>query len=357
MKKFKPSILLIVLITALTGCGDGSIPTNINKPSTDTTPSDDLGWTFGETAQLAISGSQARRTLETLGTDLLLNVNEFENLSVNLEIQTISVLNPGQQQYYAGDLSIGWVANGEFQQVKARAETTMMQASEKDCSWWRGCTVLFTQSNKAKRHSFGKGASVRLIFEILDEWGADYDLMGGAFIFYGNIRGDEFLMDGSIHYLPPYCPNGGGWVNGIFYACAEKSLHMHCWLLRSGPYQCHTTDPSPSAGYNTYQVQHCKSGSRYDDNLNKYVCPSDKIISRNYTKIGTFRNFDFTNANTDYYGSISTSSSSRGLASTEDNKQYQIWMLYILCGTFICTIIITLVGYSKSGSKKNEKKV
>lgn len=358
MGKLKPS-LLVALMAILTGCGDGTTPTALStqKPSNNVAPNDGLEWTFGETVPLTISGSRAKRTIQDLGQNLGLNVNQFENLSVNLELQSISVINPGGQQYFEGDLSIGWTSDGEFQEIRASAETDMMQvASLTNCSWWRACTIMFNADNEARKHSYGRGTSVRLIFEILDEWGADYDKLGGAFIFYGHERGDDGTMEGSIHYLPRYCPNGGGYVNGRFYACGGKSMNAHCWLKKAGPYQCHTETLKPAAGSNTYVVQHCKN-AKWNKKQNKYVCPTKERVTRHYTRIGSFTNFDITNANSDYYGSISTSDNSRSLASVGENNQLQIIMLYILFSTFICTIIVTLIGYSKSMGTKNEKKV
>ena len=353
MKKFKPSILLIALITVLAGCGDGTIPTGVlQKPSENTDSNSDLEWTLGETVPLRVSSTQAKNLLTNLSQNYELNANQFEDLSINVELRSLSVTNPNNQQYFEGDLSIGWISDGEFQEIRARAETNMMQASSRDCSWWRGCTVMFNEDNEQKRYSFGKGAAVRLIFEILDEWHVDYEKMGGAFIFYGSERGDDGTMEGSIHYLPRYCPNGYGFVDGRKVPCGEKSLQQHCWLLRSGPYQCgtKTLGLAPAAGQNTYAVAHCISNNRWDNRQNKYVCKGT-TITRNYTRIGTFRNFDITNANSDYYGSISTSESSRSLASVGDQKPIQKWILYILCLTFFSSLIVAFIGYSKTGSK------
>ena len=335
-------------------CGKGA---SIQNPSSDDPSSrgtDDEEetfpeWEFGEIVELSLPSSAARRTLETLGTDLGLNVNQFESLSINLELQTIVVADAEQQQHYQGDLNIGWIADGQFQEIKARAETVMMQTSVKECSWWKGCTVLFNESNEAKRHSYGKGASIRLIFEILDTWGADYDLMGGAFIFYGHERGDNGTMQGSLHYLPPYCPGGGDYVNGRWVGCGEKSLHQHCCLLRSGPYQCHTSTLSPSSGASTYQVNHCIGDSDYDKGQKKYVCKG-KVVARSYTRLGSFNNFNILDAQSDYFASLSTTDLSRGLASVENASR--VWVFYLTGGLLL---LVAIVIFTKRKSIKNKR--
>ena len=345
MKIFKKLTILIVALV-LAGCADGDLPSNIAGDKPDDSDSNQHEWDFGETADLQIAGSSARRLLETLGTDIGLNVNEFESLAVNVELSSLSVTNPGSQQFYQGDLSIGWTSDGQFQEIRARAETVMMQASVKDCTWWRACKVLYTESNGAKRHSFGKGSSIRLMFEILDQYGADYDLMGGAFVFYGNERGDDGTMQGSVHYLPPNCQNGGAWINGRWYPCAEKSLHTHCWLLRGGPYQCATASTSPP-----FSVQHCSGGTKYDKNKEKYVCKGDQA-TRQYTRIGTFYGFNFLDSLNDYFASYG-SQNSRGIASIDGKTQNQVWVLYILGGIFVLMILLSLV-YKKKFFKKRK---
>ena len=299
---------LFIVLSAMSvfmGCGEGLGPMTQNQPQTGD-GSDNVRWEYGETASFKIASGQARRTLETLGTDLGLDVNEFEDISINLELQTIVVSGRGSgQQYYEGDLSIGWTSHGEFQEIKARAETAMMQeATQGDCSWWSGCTVLFTESNEAKTHSFKKGAAIKLVFEILDDWADDYDLMGGAFIFYASQRGDDpkVMGSGSIHYLPPYCPKGGGYVDGRWYPCQPKSLHMHCWLLKSGPYQCQTVN---KVGSSTYRVKHCGGkGAKWSKSKRQYECPSDRVVDRSYIRLGSFGKFSIKNAENNYYASI-----------------------------------------------------
>ncbi len=346
---------LICSAALLVNCGKGA---SINNPSSDDPSSSSTDdeetfseWEFGETVELSLPSSAARRTLETLGTDLGLSVNQFESLSINLELQTIVVADEGQQQHYQGDLNIGWISDGQFQEIKARAETVMMQTSVKECSWWKGCTVLFNESNEAKRHSYGKGASLRLIFEILDPWGADYDLMGGAFIFYGHERGDNGTMQGSLHYLPPYCPGGGDYINGVWHGCGEKSLHQHCWLLKAGPYQCHTSTLSPSSGASTYQVHHCTGGgAKYDKKQRRYICKK-RTIQRNYTRLGSFNNFNILDAQSDYFASLSTTDLSRGLASVENASR--VWMFYLMGGFFVLVIAVVLTKRKSVRNKRN----